>query len=266
MMLTEASSNFLAAIKKNNAGLRHSDCPVHEKALLLLTEYFSLNISLSEITPARLRDFLGKWFVEKARYSPLHAAEPFPGNSTTASPETRSTDRNQNTHAAESESFPQAGELLDSLMQFFHWVDQGSEGGHQFASQASPVIEQLGHTLPRALEITRVLSRSLRERGGAFGFPEFLTSFEEGGHSEYDIDTPGSVGALEGYFRIHRVEGSSVEAEELISEERVWPIVFPPEVAALLDDQYIINLELVRSAESWQIAGCGFAYPPGTEV
>jgi hypothetical protein len=93
-----------------------------------------------------------------------------------------------------------------------------------------------------------------------------LTSFEEGGSSQYDIDVPGNVGAIDGYFRIIRVEGSSVEAEELISDERVWPIVFPSEVAALLDDGYIINLELVRKPEHWQIAGCGFAYPPGTEI
>jgi hypothetical protein len=62
------------------------------------------------------------------------------------------------------------------------------------------------------------------------------------------------------------VEGASVEAEELISEERVWPIIFPSEAAALLEDGYIINLELVRKPEGWQIAGCGFAYPPGAEI
>lgn len=265
MMLAEASSNFLAFTSKN-AGLRHSGSLDHEKALLLLIEYFSSNISLSEITPARLRDFLGKWFVEKARHSPHHPVEQLPGNSTATSSETVNTDRNQITETAESTSFPQAVELLDSLMQFFQWIYQESEGAYQYASQSSSVIEQLSHTLPRALEITKVLSLWLRKRGGAFAFPEFLTSFEEGGHSEYDIDTPGSVGALEGYFRIHRVEGLSVEAEELISEERVWPIVFPQEVVMLIDDEYIINLELVRSAEGWQIAGCGFAYPPGTEV
>jgi site-specific recombinase XerD len=66
--------------------------------------------------------------------------------------------------------------------------------------------------------------------------------------------------------RIIRVEGSLVEAEDLISEERVWPIIFPFEVAVLLDRAYVINLELVRTKEGWQIASCGFAYPPGTEI
>jgi hypothetical protein len=106
----------------------------------------------------------------------------------------------------------------------------------------------------------------VRQSGGAFSFPEFLTSFEEGGSSQYDIDVPGNVGAIDGYFRIIRVDGVLAEAEELISEERVWPIVFPFEVAALLDDGYIINMELVRKMEGWQIVGCGFTYPPGTEI
>ena len=138
-------------------------------------------------------------------------------------------------------------------------------GGDQ-AKRISPVLNELRRSLPRALEITNTLTNALRGRGGAFAFPEFLTSFEEGGSSQYDIDVPGNIGAIDGYFRVIRVEGVSVEAEELISEERVWPIVFPAEVAAMLDDEYIVNLELVRKAEWWQIVACGFAYPPGTEI
>ena len=57
-----------------------------------------------------------------------------------------------------------------------------------------------------------------------------------------------------------------VEAEEIITEERVWPIIFPSDPASPLTNDYIINLELVRSKDGWQIAACGFAYPPGTDV
>lgn len=77
---------------------------------------------------------------------------------------------------------------------------------------------------------------------------------------------PGDVGAVEGYFRIARIEGSCVEAEDLISEETIWPIRFPGEIALLLRQDYIINLELVRAADGWQIAASGFCYPPGTKL
>jgi hypothetical protein len=243
MTLAENSASFLTYIRKNESASPQSPSRAHESALLLLAVYFSSDIALNEITPASLRDFLGRWYVEKVCSSRRYDI---------------GSDR------AESDIVPGPRELLDALAQFFKWVDE--HAGTDLAERSSPVLLELTRSLPRAIEIGDVLSTWLRERGGAFGFPEFLTSFEEGGHSEYDIDTPGSVGALEGYFRILRVEGSSVEAEELISEERVWPIIFPPVVAPLIDDQYIINLELVRSPEGWQIAGSGFAYPPGTEV
>jgi hypothetical protein len=128
------------------------------------------------------------------------------------------------------------------------------------------VLTELSETLPRAIEVTLLLSNWVRHRRSAFTFPEFLTSFEEGGHSQYDIDIPGKVGALEGYFKITRAAGSSIEAEDVITEERVWPVSLPPEVAALLDRPYVINLELVRTQEGWDITDCGFAYPPGTEL
>jgi hypothetical protein len=167
-------------------------------------------------------------------------------------------------NARQPDQVPEPQDLLDSVAEFFKWVDQ--QAGTDQAAQYSPLLIELGRSLPRALEITTALTSALRQSGGAFNFPEFLTSFEEGGSSQYDIDVPGNLGAIDGYFRILRVEGSSVEAEELISEERVWPIMFPSEVAAQLEDDYIINLELVRKPEGWQIAGCGFAYPPGTEI
>jgi hypothetical protein len=127
----------------------------------------------------------------------------------------------------------------------------------------------LSANLPRALEITAALSNHLAERGGAFSFPEFLTTFAEGGQSSYDIAVAGEgegPGAVEGYFRVVRVEGSSVEVQELISEERYSPVICPAEVARLIEPFYIVNLEIVRVEEGWQIAACGFAYPPGTDI
>ena len=120
--------------------------------------------------------------------------------------------------------------------------------------------------MTREEEIAALLAQYLNKRRGAFAFPEFLTSFEEGGRSAFDLDAPGEAAALEGYFRITRIEGKLVEAEETISETRAWPIIFPLEVAERLINGLIINLEIVRTDEGWQITDCGLAYPPGTEL
>lgn len=264
MTLAESSARFLAEIRQSESDYFQPWSPVHEKALLFLTGFFSPNTAPGEISPASLRDFLARCYVEKACTSNKRDKKTSQTNSTSDAAEVTGGSIEVNTQARESNVVPKPSELLDSLSQFFKWMDQHTGGN--LAERSTPVLVELRQSLPRALEITELLSSWLRERGGAFGFPEFLTSFEEGGHSEYDIDTPGNVGALEGYFRILRVEGSSVEAEESISEERVWPILFPPEVARLLDDQYIINLEIVRSSAGWQIGACGFAYPPRTDL
>jgi hypothetical protein len=233
------------------------------------------NLPVDDLTPARLREFVSRSYLEAACAGAA-------------------------THQVR-ENFPDPQTLLQSLAEFFLWVDEPAAdpgfqenppdscpheplsqpftrerlnnsfahkgAGNTLARERLAVLKSLQATLPRAIEITFTLSVYLADRRGAFSFPEFLTSFEEGGQSEYDIgDTAGEVGSIEGYFKILRVDGSLIEAEELITEERVWPILFPQEVARLLDDAYLINLELLRVADHWQIANCGFAYPPDTEI
>ena len=258
MTLAEATRHFRDYASQNDSTVGpqpHS--AIHSQALLLLTNYSSPDAALTEITPSGLRDFLSRWYVEKAGASK-------PNVSNDAHSTVRPVPQSLNARRTEPDQVPEPQDLLDSLAEFFKWADR--QAGTDQATQYSPILIELSRSLPRALEIADALTSALRQRGGAFNFPEFLTSFEEGGSSQYDIDVPGNLGAIDGYFRIVRVEGSSVEAEELISEERVWPIIFPSEVAALLEYGYIINLELVRKPEGWQIAGCGFAYPPGTEI
>lgn len=204
------------------------------QALALLTTCFSPGTTLNEITSARLRDFLARWYVEQA--SPTSEAD----------------------HAIE----PQ--QMCDALAEFFRWSEETAD--FDSAEEHLRTLAELRQSLPRALEISVSLSQRLATRGGAFGFPEFLTSFEEGGHGSYDLDEAGEAGAIEGYFRITRVEGTRVEAEDTITEERVWPINFPHDLASRLMNDYIINLELVRGKDGWQIAACGFAYPPDTEI
>ena len=204
-----------------------------------------------------LRDFLARWYLEKACTSNLNTPESIERVSTTDP-------RNPRSGLPHSDYLPAPRQLLASMTGFLKWVEENS--GEKLMEQCSQTLAELRETLPQAIEITLLLSSWIKERRGAFAFPEFLTSFEEGGSSQYDVDTPGNIGALEGYFRIIRVEGSLVEAEELISEERVWPISFPPEVAVLLNRPYVINLELLKRKEGWEIASCGFAYPPGTEI
>ncbi len=258
MTLAEATAGFLDYIRQTPSTVTPQlQALPYELATQLLISYFSANSPLSDVTAASLRDFLARWYLEKACTSKLKVSESIERDSTTDS-------RAVSSDLGESDQLPAPQELLASMADFFKWADQNT--GEELMAQCSLAVTELSETLPQAIEITRLLSNWIQERRGAFTFPEFLTSFEEGGHSQYDIDTPGTIGALEGYFRIIRVEGSLVEAEDLISEERVWPIIFPTQVAVLLDRAYVINLELVRTREGWQIASCGFAYPPGTEV
>jgi len=232
---------------------------VHQRSLSLLTEYFPTDATLHDVTPSILRDLVSRWYIESASASPQNTFISL--ESRAISKESRTTDTLNSHH---SDHIPEPRDLLSSLEEFFKWADQQTGPG-QYAELSSILIE-LGQTLPRAMEITDALTNALRERGGAFTFPEFLTSFEEGGSSQYDIDVPGNIGALDGYFRIRGVKDLLVEAEEMITEERVWPITFPAEAAALLEIDYIINMELIRKREVWEIVGCGFAYPPRTEI
>jgi len=252
MRLRQAIASFLDHARQSESIVKVSleSCA---RALELLTTYFSHDINLAEITTATIRDFLNRWYVERAgsRSSEMTTAE-------SALPAALTSESEEACRAPE----PQA--LCDSLREFFVWAQGDAELDK--ADEYIGLLEDARKRLPRALELTALLSQTLAERGGAFAFPEFLTSFEEGGHSQYDLDTPGEVAAIEGYFRITQVKGAMVEAEEIISDERVWPIIFPPRVASRLMSDYIINLELVRKDEVWQVSACGFAYPPGTDL
>lgn len=222
----------------------------------LLHAYF-LNLPLKELTPEKLRRFLSIWYLEEAV--------------------------SRSASATQTGNFPDAQTMIAGLTDFFRWLEQAETvntdrqdvslteipetNDPNLAQESLAVLRSLQETLPRAIAIAIALTDSIASRGGAFAFPEFLTSFEEGGQSAYDIgELSGEASAIEGYFQILRVDGTRVEAQELISEKVVSPILFPEETAALLDIGYLINLELVAHQGIWQIVSCGFAYPPGTEV
>ena len=254
MTIAEATEGFLDSIRQSPSTVRSQLLPQnYERATQLLILYYAANSPTGGVTAARLRDFLARWYLEKACTSkPNPSRLGFSESSERGSNDPSFSD----SELPDPYQVPPPHELILSIVDFFKWVDETS--GEKLVQRCLQTLTELTETLPQAIEITRLLSSWTRERRGAFSFPEFLTSFEEGGHSQYDVDTPGDIGALEGYFRIIRVEGSLVEAEDLISEERVWPITFPSQVTMLLDEAYIINLELVRTKEGWQIASCGF--------
>ena len=204
----------------------------------------------------RLRDFVARWYVEEASASKVIALE---GGQI----EDSDTNAFGKTSSRQTGNLPGPVELLDFLVRFFEWINAQMDIGD--AGLCLQILNELQKTLSHALEINHSLSESLRERQSSFSFPEFLTSFEQGGSSQYDIYAPGNIGAIDGFFRIIGVEGNLVEAQEVISDEHIWPIIFPAGIAPMLNDAYVINLELVRGREAWQIAGCGFTYPPGTE-
>jgi hypothetical protein len=205
-----------------------------QQTLYHLQAYFSeLGLScLAEFTPERVRDFAGRYHVDQSK-----ATARFRSDEVTRF------------LACLSKFVLSAGELEDARRIEF-------EG----------VINELRSTLPRALRISSALSSHISERGGPFGFPEFLTSFEDGGRGAYDFDQPDQPGALEGYFEITRIDGSLVEVRDVIYDKTISPIVFPPEVTHLLETGFVINLELVLTVRGWEIAGCGLAYPPGCRL
>jgi hypothetical protein len=246
MNLARAKAAFLEA----QAARLHSGVAL--APLESLYTYFS-NPARNEFTPVKLRQFLSVWYLEEAVKHSASINHP--------------------------DNFPAAQTMLSCLRDFFRWLEQAktdkphtedlcATGSDEIIAQESlAVVESLQESLPRAIAITRTLSESLASRGGTFAFPEFLTSFEEGGQSTYDIgQASGEASAIEGYFQILGVDGTKVEALELISDRVVSPILFPEETAALLDAGYLINLELLALEGSWQIINCGFAYPPGTDL
>ncbi len=257
MTLERAISSFILHNRQQSDGEEAAQSSAIAHSLELLSEYLPRAATLNDIRPDALRDFLARWYLERAG-SDLFS-EPT-GSANSSSPAGGLAPRD----IKSSKAVPEPKVLINSLAQFFKWTDE------QFASgltvECLPVLTELSESLPRALTICSVLSNEMAERGGAFSFPEFLTSFEEGGHSEYDIGEPGETGVIEGYFRIIRIEGAAIEAEEMISERRIRPVLFPARAAEHLAEDYIINLELIRAQQGWQISACGFCYPPGTKM
>ncbi|MCI0490660.1 MAG: hypothetical protein L0229_29050 [Blastocatellia bacterium] len=240
MTLREAAEAFIEHAKQEAASCnRFIDIGAHLRAIESLKSYSSATgaKSLDHLTPECVRDLVARWWVEESSRLQQMESQP-PG-------------RPQSEANA-------ARNFLYALSDFFKWLDERE--GVQAITECLPVIEELKESLPLAFEIKESLAEHIAARGGLFSFPEFLTSFEEGGHSEHDTLS------LEGYFRIARVEGRLIEAEELISEERVWPIVFPEASASLIKPGYIMELEIVRAENVWKIAGSGLVYPPGAAV
>jgi hypothetical protein len=240
MTLAEAIAQWLEALARDDS-VSQSSAESRALSLSWLARYAGDSLALDDLTPARLRDFLSRWYIE---------------NSGTSTPGASS--------AASMTTLPDAATLIDSLTAFIDWATLSA--GFTAAPDCLEVVAELRDRLPRSQAISSSLAQQLAARGGAFGFPEFLTSFEAGGHSQYDLDTPGEPGCMEGYFRIRRVDGCRVEVEEVLTEAMAWPVHFPAQVAALLEADYLLDLQLVRVEEGWQVVACGFAYPPGTEL
>jgi len=249
MTLGEITARFLAERRQGiSARESKSDSETQERVMRLLTSYFSHDALLDVLSATTLRDFLARWYVEKACDAKFGSG----------------TDSRSDSLKSVDACIPEPHVVIDSLSKLLEWIRHRE--GVDLNQQTSSMLAELRESIPHAIQITGSLWSWLGNRRGAFSFPEFLTTFEEGGHSQYDIDTPGEVGATEGFFRIVRILEARVEAEDLISEARVWPILFPAEVVELLLVDFILNLELARSGDGWHITGCGFVYPPGTDI
>ena len=151
MTLLEAISVFIEQIDLNDLPFdRESNSHLSVAAIELLKDYSrATNLtSIDQITDRTLRDFLARWYVELAGANK-------PESST-----------------ANVRKLPSPQSLLGSLAVFFNWVDKHC--GAKIAVKCGAVLSELEESLPRALEITKALTKHLNERGGAFSFPEFL--------------------------------------------------------------------------------------------
>lgn len=166
----------------------------------------------------------------------------------------------------EGEQLPAPSEIVTALGQLLDWMAGRQDMIGELLADAHSALSELAVTLPQAVYTSRQLAECLSKRQGPFAFSEFLTTFEDGGQSQYEPDVAGRPRTKEGYFRITRADGKIVEARESLSEEAVWPILLPEGAEGILSPGYIVNLDIVRNGEYWEITGCGLAYPPGTIV
>jgi hypothetical protein len=236
MKLADAISAFL----EQTAGEQTSSGDL----LKSLVEHLGRDAEITDLAPERLFDFLNRSYIAGTEHSRIDPKQGIAADRCARE---------------DVECFSEA---------FARFVDWGLKNNVPLGEDCRGVVEEARDAISRALEISERLAKAMHRDRDAFGFPEFLTTFEEGGRSEYGLDSTDphrkcSDTILEGYFRIARVEGTLVEAVDTMTGELVGPIDFPPEVATLLARDYVIELELVRDGRQWRIGGCGFAYPPG---
>ena len=245
MKLSEALSAFRQHQASQEITSQGPDQRALDASLELLARQHP-NLELENLTPALVRDFVARWYVEEASRRRFSSPD-LPTDAVSDHP-----------------FFPAPNAFLESLRAFFCWVARVADPTNN--QQSLLILDPLAETLPRAIDISIALAEESAGRGGAFTFPEFLTSFAEGGQSEYDIgEKTGQVGAREGYFRILEIKDQEIGAEEILQEEFFSPILVPAKIARLLVKGYILNLEIVRTPAAWQIVNSGFAYPPDTE-
>jgi len=212
------------------------------RAISLLIEYFGSETRLADLNADSLNDFLCRWCIERSRHSETDAAG-----------------RRVDSSRALIQAIPKTVlELLDFASR---QVDPAT------ASASREAVEYARINLPRSLEVSRLLAEAVSRDESGTEFRDFLTTFEAGGQSEYDVDDPSDSvvddqpAALEGFFRVKKIEGTLVEMEEVIGEELVGLVFFPADVAALLQPEDVLELELIADGENWSIIACGFAYP-----
>src|SRR5215475_9798370 len=116
--------------------------------LLLLERYFSHEADLSEITPVRLRDFVARWYVEEASSLRLTGAEKVE--------DSVEDDWIGTGYSCQTRIPPEPMELLAELGRFFNWMQ--IQTGTENVNGCLSVLDELGETLPQALEINHSLS------------------------------------------------------------------------------------------------------------
>src|SRR2546428_7771907 len=116
MTLAEATRRFRDYARQNDSTVDPQiQLAIHNQAPLLLTNYFSPDAALTAITPSGLRDFLSRWYVEKA-------CAQKPNVSNDAHSSLRRIPQSLNARATELDEVPEPQDLLVSLADFFKWA------------------------------------------------------------------------------------------------------------------------------------------------
>ena len=221
MTIAEAVKQFRER-SSASGGSSSWHCEPAFEALLAFAKDTRLK-ELEQLSPSRIREFLGRWLI----------------------------DVELGTSSPDRLDFSLTTDCLYEFFKTFKSPD---------IKERLEAVRQMKEEVPKALEIAEALAREMANRPGPFPFSEFLTTFDEGGQTVYHGNSEPK--SLDSFFEIVDVKSMLLEARDL-GTDVLLTIVAPPGVTRVARAGFVLNLEVVRYSNRWEIVDYGAAYPPG---